>query len=349
MNLRFLIFDFRFPELRIENLKSKIHGVTLVELLIVMSALAMLMIAIVPQIRSSRQVWEIVGDRHADVLQNARIGMDKITRELRQTRRSISGAGSSYIEFADRDENDRKFQYNAGYLEYGPPGDLNPLAGPVDSLSFTYYRKDGVTETTTPEEISSVLIQLTISDSEGKVDPVTLSSLVFIRREGTIVANEIMYNPSGQDDRWEWVELYNSTCEDVDVAGWKFSDANQTDDILGDSEHGTGSTVIPAGGYAIITTQATEVYDPGSPYSVDPDVIKLQVDDSKLGNGLHDNQDTVTILDDSDEMVDSVSYDDSWGGDGNDHTLERIDAQENSNDPLNWLEGPLYGTPGSEN
>jgi competence protein ComGC len=348
MDLRFLIFDFRLKS-KIENRKSKIHGVTVVEFLMVMSVLAVLMIAIMPHIRSGRQVWEAVGDRHADVMQNARIGMDKMTRELRQIRRSISSAGSSYIEFVDRDDNVRKFQYNAGYLEYGPPGSLNPLAGPVDSLSFTYYRKDGVTETTTPEEISSVLIQLTISDSEGKVGPITLLSRVFIRREGTVVINEVMYHPSGQDDRWEWVELYNSTCENVDVAGWKFSDSNQIDDILGDGEHGTGSTVIPAGGYAIITTQVTEMYDPGSPYSVDPDAIKLQVDDGKLGNGLHNNQDTVAILDDSDEMVDSVSYDDSWGGDGNDHTLERIDAQENSNDPLNWLEGPLYGTPGSEN
>jgi prepilin-type N-terminal cleavage/methylation domain-containing protein len=189
MDFRFSILDFRFQssfrpkqKSQIKNQKSKIHGLTLVELLIVMSVIAVLMIATVPHIRGSRQVWEVVGDRHAEVLQNARIGMDKMTREIRQAR-SISSVSGSYIEFADRDENDRKFQYNAGYLEYGPPGDLSMLAGPVDSLSFTYYQEDGVTETTTPDDARSVLIQLTTSDSEGKVEPITLSSRVFIRKD----------------------------------------------------------------------------------------------------------------------------------------------------------------------
>jgi len=169
----------------VKDLKSKIHGVTLIELLIVMSIMAVLMTALVPYMRSGRQVWEVVGDRHADVLQNARIGMDKMTREIRQAQ-SISDAGSSYIEFADRDENDRKFQHNAGYLEYGTPGDLNPLAGPVDSFSLTYYKEDGITETTTPGEVRSVLIQLSTSDSEGKVAPITLSSRVFTRKDAMI-------------------------------------------------------------------------------------------------------------------------------------------------------------------
>jgi len=161
-------------------------GVSLVEVLIVISLVGVLTLAIAPQMRSGRQVWEVVGDRHADVLQNARIGMRKITRELRQSL-SINVIGSDYVEFVDRNDDDMRFQYSAQYLEYGAPGSMSVLAGPVDSLSFTYYQEDGVTTTTTLEEIKAVLIQLVTSDSEGKVPSIPLSSLVYIRKDPDIV------------------------------------------------------------------------------------------------------------------------------------------------------------------
>lgn len=343
--------DSRSEGSKIKKQESKIQGVTLVELLTVVAVLGVIMIVMAPHLRGTRQAWEVLGDRHPEVLQNGRIGLDKIVRDLRQAR-SISDAGSDYIEFTDNDGADRRFQLNGGYLEHGLVGALDTLAGPVTSLSFTCYEGDGVTVTTTPEDIRSVLVQMTTSDSEGKVSDITLSSRVFIRRDVSdiMAINEIMYYPTGNPERaWEWVEIYNYTSADVDVAGWKLSDDVQTDDILGDNIHGTGSTVIPAGGYAVITAQDTQVYDPGSPYLVDPNAIKLQVSDNKLGNGLHNNGDIVTILNGSDEVVDSVSYDYSWGGDGNGRSLERIDAQGDPNDPGNWEEGPLYGTPGSQN
>ena len=340
--------DFRLPE-------SQIRGVTLIELLAVVSIVAVVMLSLVPHITTGRQAWEIVGDRHAEVLQNSRIGLDKMAREIRQAQ-SITDAGSDYIEFVDRDDNDMRFEYDGAvseYLEYGSPGSLNPLSGPINSLSMVYYEDDGDTTTTTPGDMRSVQIQMTTFDSEGKVSDITLSSRVFIRKDAltiTIAVNEILYSPTSNPERvCEWIELYNNSDTDVDVDNWELHDSIQTDDILGDSVNGTGSTVIPAGGYAIITAQGTEVYEPGSPYSVDPSAIRLQVGDNKLGKGLGNNGDTIAILNDSNEVIDSVSYEDSWGGDSNDHSLERIDSQRNSNDPGNWEEGPLYGTPGSDN
>lgn len=35
---------------------------------------------------------------------------------------------------------------------------------------------------------------------------------------------EIMYNPSGADTNWEWVEIYNSSLETVDLSGFVFDD-----------------------------------------------------------------------------------------------------------------------------
>ena len=164
--------------------ESQIRGVTLIELLVVASIVAVVMFSLVPHITTGRQVWEIVGDRHAEVMQNSRIGLDKMVREIRQVQ-SIIDAGSDYIEFVDRDDNDMRFEYDSAvsaYLEYGSPGSLNSLSGPINSLSMIYYEEDGATPTTTPEDIRSVQIQMTTFDSEGKVSDITLSSRVLIRK-----------------------------------------------------------------------------------------------------------------------------------------------------------------------
>ena len=81
---------------------------------------------------------------------------------------------------------------------------------------------------------------------------------------------------------------------------------------------------------------------------VDLDAIRLSSGDSQIGNGLGDNGDTVAVTDGS-ATVDSVTYDDSWGGDGNGTSLARIDPRGPSNEQSNWTSGPQNGTPGSEN
>ncbi len=81
---------------------------------------------------------------------------------------------------------------------------------------------------------------------------------------------------------------------------------------------------------------------------VDLDAIRLSSGDNQIGNGLGDNGDTLTITDGS-ATVDSVTYDDDWGGDGDGTSLERIDPQGGSDDPANWQSGPVNGTPGSVN
>ncbi|MFC1652426.1 lamin tail domain-containing protein [Planctomycetota bacterium] len=74
----------------------------------------------------------------------------------------------------------------------------------------------------------------------------------------------------------------------------------------------------------------------------------LVADDTKLGNGLGDNGDTVAITNGS-ATINSVTYEDSWGGDGDGRTLERIDPSATSSESGNWEAGPVGGTPGSAN
>jgi hypothetical protein len=81
---------------------------------------------------------------------------------------------------------------------------------------------------------------------------------------------------------------------------------------------------------------------------VNLDAIRLSCGDSQIGGGLSNNGDTVTVTDGS-ATVDSVTYDNNWGGDGDGTSLERIDPQGSSNDPNNWTSGPVNGTPGSAN
>ncbi len=76
--------------------------------------------------------------------------------------------------------------------------------------------------------------------------------------------------------------------------------------------------------------------------------VRLTVDDNTIGNGLSNNTDTVAITDGS-TTIDSVTYSNSWGGNGDGTSLSRKDPQGGSNDPTNWESGPINGTPGSAN
>jgi hypothetical protein len=85
-----------------------------------------------------------------------------------------------------------------------------------------------------------------------------------------------------------------------------------------------------------------------SEVDIDLNALRLSVEDANIGSGLDNNGDTVAITDGS-TIVDSVTYENSWGGDGDGTTLARISPQVGSNDPGNWQSGPVNGTPGSQN
>ena len=72
-----------------------------------------------------------------------------------------------------------------------------------------------------------------------------------------IIINEIFPNPKGSDNLEEWVELKNIGDEEVDINGWKVSDATakiytiKTDDFL--------TTIIPVGGYFLIKREVSNI------------------------------------------------------------------------------------------
>lgn len=73
----------------------------------------------------------------------------------------------------------------------------------------------------------------------------------------SIVINEFLPNPSGLDNApkpgGEWVELYNLSGIDVDVAGWNLYDAIDTHELpITSLNTDTGDTIVPAYGWLVV-------------------------------------------------------------------------------------------------
>jgi len=346
------------------------RGVTLTELMIVVALIGILFAAVQPYFYTLRKVWH-QADGRSDILQNGRIGLAVMVREIRQatglTSVTASTEAAGQIVFIDKDDNQVGFKkYSDGannMLGYVQGGVTYPLAGPVESLKFTCYEADGVTVTSNVSDVRTIDIELVAADPRGEISAQTLSSKTFIRITQVAfsvrVVNEVMYNPLGslmpgqqEDSYYEYVEFYNGTPNSIDFAGWQLTDGGTFDNIIGDPVHGSGTTIVPQGGYALITDMDTRVYDPGSPYTVPAGAIRLRVDDNDLVNGLHDDQDIVGIWDGDGLIVDTLSYTDDMGAGGSDalgDSLERISASGSTSDPNNWEDSVLNGTPGAAN
>lgn len=170
----------------------------------------------------------------------------------------------------------------------------------------------------------------------------------------TLLINEVMYHPTENENTNEWIELFNPTSTSIDVADWMIADEKETDTLLADTEHGDGTTVIPTGGYAIITDKGTTVYET---YSIPVNAVKLSVDDSTLcGYGLNNQQEKIILFDQDSNLIDAIE----WGDDyedvpGSPHeivaegsTLARNQNQD-TDDTLSDFYECNEPTPGSEN
>ncbi len=137
-----------------------------------------------------------------------------------------------------------------------------------------------------------------------KILPILIIVLLSKAAFADIVINEIMADPIADETLNEWVELYNEDSDDVDVKGWVIGDDKDLDLIEGGLFNGEG-TIIPGFGYAIITDEATRVYNN---FNVSQDAIRLYVDDAAIGNSLSNTGDTVFLYDGNNTLVDKVSY-----------------------------------------
>ena len=165
-----------------------------------------------------------------------------------------------------------------------------------------------------------------------------LSSL----RAGDLVLSEIMINPSGDNAKNEWFEVYNATTASVDLNGLIISGKS------GETQTVSSSVVVPAGDYALFAVKATNNGGIGTPDYVYNRSV------GRFDNG----SDKLTI------SYGSIEFDSiSWTSTGDFHptlgySLQldplRTNALRNSNAEY-WCVGASsygtggYGTPGAAN
>jgi hypothetical protein len=184
---------------------------------------------------------------------------------------------------------------------------------------------------------------ITSEDSLIYVDPGASVTANFAPATGvtsTVVINEIMYNPPESPDTEDWVELYNTTGAAIDLSGWILKD--EEDDHAFTIPQGTE---IDGVSFLVISRDLDAFNETYS--NVDP----------LLGNmdfGLAGGNDQVRLFDDSEVLIDIVSYDDEspWpaGADGTGSTLELINPGLDNGAASSWKASETnLGTPGQPN
>ncbi|KEO83985.1 lamin tail domain-containing protein [Tumebacillus flagellatus] len=151
---------------------------------------------------------------------------------------------------------------------------------------------------------------------------------------GSVVVNEIMYNYASGTTQ-EWVELYNKTSSAIDLSGYKLTDNGVGATSLTEGVYTFPSgTTIPAGGYITIgnsLSSATYKWSGNFALGNSGDGVALFSD----SNG--DN------LAQSGEVIDSVEFTSSWGGNGTGYSLERKDPAGSSSSSTNWGSSTVSG------
>ncbi|MBL7055838.1 lamin tail domain-containing protein [Candidatus Woesearchaeota archaeon] len=119
-----------------------------------------------------------------------------------------------------------------------------------------------------------------------------------------ILINEIFADPTDDESLNEWLELYNNGSSSVNLSNWIIGDDKNNDTLEG-GLYNNGGTIIQGYGYAIITDDATRVYNN---FNVSDNAIRLYADDSSIGNGLSNSGETISLYDGSNNLIHRIEY-----------------------------------------
>ncbi len=247
-------------------------GWTLLECVMVVALMGMIFALAAPVLHSAAAAYRASQPRVLAV-QEGRFVLAHAARALCGARAVLAavdaGAGTAYLEFLAADGTVTVLQRTdaAGdTVEFGPAGSPATLARHCSALAVRCYAADGTplaSPLTEAGAAAEVEVAVDVADPEGTLAPTTLVTRVRLARpRPTIVLNEIMYDPTdGPASTHQWVELYNPTHEDVDVAGWQLwtKDKDEIDTLYADVAHG-GSSIVPAGGYGVVTDTDSGLY-----------------------------------------------------------------------------------------
>ena len=164
------------------------RAMTLLELVLSMVMITIVFAAVLPQFSAISHNWDIK-QGSSEALQNGRVLMDHISRNLSRAKRitavSASTNPNGYIQFVDyNDFNDRyDVALSDNYVEYGVVGSLSDLAGPVNSFQFTCYDANItlLSPVTDVNVIRLVKVDATVDNSAPKGQDKTFTTWVYLR------------------------------------------------------------------------------------------------------------------------------------------------------------------------
>lgn len=152
-----------------------------------------------------------------------------------------------------------------------------------------------------------------------------------------IKINEVYYYQTDSSDE-EWIELYNNATP-ANLKDWQISDANSSDTLS------TIDQIIPPGSFVLVAKTNSSWLSRG----IDPDNLAANVFlvelNSPIGNGLGNSGDRLILLDETSQILDSVS----WGSDktyfdlenvSRGHSLERQVLGIDTDAEIDFIENP---------
>jgi hypothetical protein len=151
-------------------------GLSLLEMMVATAMMATLMTSVVVVLRSGYAVWN-AQEADIDILENGYGVLRHFSQQMRQATSitSISAASdpSGDLSFLTAAGTTRTWSHNGGpkevYFDNGTGNGL--LARNIDTLAFTGYEADGITETVTVGEIQAVrcTVQLTLAGASRTI------------------------------------------------------------------------------------------------------------------------------------------------------------------------------------
>jgi hypothetical protein len=151
-----------------------------------------------------------------------------------------------------------------------------------------------------------------------------------------VIISEINYNSESTVDAGDWIEIWNyDQSVSANLNGWYFTDS--------DSNH---SFRFPANTQIAPNSRLVVVNDQSKFKSVHPGVSYM----GSFSFGLSGSGDAVKLYNAGKVLVSEVVFEDAnpWpsGADGQGRTLELRNVSHSTNDPANWFDGCIGGSPG---
>jgi len=177
------------------------------------------------------------------------------------------------------------------------------LEGPMDGAVSAGGQSILVTDDLS---IGFHVVTLRVTDEDGEVGvdqiTITVSDLDVVAQPGDLVFSELMINPQVvADDVGEWVELYNTSSNPIDIGGYTFHDDDVDHQVL------PGPILVQGHGYVVLCADTNPAVNGGVP--CDARFERLA---GAGGLALANNPDEVVLSAPDGTEIDWVHYDDSW-------------------------------------